>query len=402
MRKLRFTELQILTALLFACVSAACATARPVGTSTAVDDTTWTPATEPVSAARLAVLSPGVNVTRWFRSPAAGETTAQFTSYLTDAALERMHTAGIRSIRLPFEPRVLIPSMDPDHPDSARVAFYAAAVDRILAHGMSVVVDMHPEGNDRDLSDHDGPYVRALARFWGMLARSLASRDAERVFFEVLNEPAYANRAAEWAVVEQRLVGAIRRAAPHHTIITSGIQWGNLEGLLPRAPLTDRDVIYTFHFYDSHTFTHQGATWMPAPYPALRNVPYPGIGAACDSAATAQTDASAQSYVRTYCTEGWGAAHIDERIGAAVAWAHRYGVPLYVGEFGAYCRYASPADRLQYLRDVRAALERHGIPWASWGWDDCFGLGAQRLADGTWRVDSASTIALGFDFTALR
>ncbi|MEM1184603.1 MAG: glycoside hydrolase family 5 protein [Planctomycetota bacterium] len=56
---------------------------------------------------------------------------------------------------------------------------------------------------------------------------------------------------------------------------------------------------------------------------------------------------------------------IDEAMRRAAAWANDRGMPIHLGEFGAY----SPADmdsRARWTRAVREAAEREGIAWAYW------------------------------------
>ena len=88
--------------------------------------------------------------------------------------------------------------------------------------------------------------------------------------------------------------------------------------------------------------------------------------------------------------------YIAGRIAAAAEWARRQGVPVWVGEFGAYPAVAPPADRLLWLRDVRDAFERSGIGWAVWSYDESLGLDRRRDPDsGRVTIDWASARALG-------
>ena len=40
-------------------------------------------------------------------------------------------------------------------------------------------------------------------------------------------------------------------------------------------PLPDPNVIYVFHFYEPHIFTHQGATWGAYYWHWLKGLHYP-------------------------------------------------------------------------------------------------------------------------------
>lgn len=351
-------------------------------------------ATDAPPAARVAALGPGVNVTRWFWLPPS-EDAAHFQGYLGDAAIDRMRAMGIRAVRLPVEPRILAPGLLPDQPDEARLQLYVQAVDRLLAHDMRVVVDLHP-ARDKDAAEAGGEYMARLARLWGILAGRLASRDTDRVVLELLNEPVYSGRLAEWIRYEEAMILAIRAAAPRHTIIVPGTDYSGIDALVARPPSRDRNVVYTFHYYEPFTFTHQGATWVGDPFPSLAGIPFPGTGSDCPAAVDAQPTTMARDYARYYCGEAWDSAKVARRIDLAVSWARTNGVALYAGEFGTYCPAAPPASRARWLGTLRALLDARGIPWATWGWDDCFALGATRRADGSFSVDTTAARALGF------
>jgi hypothetical protein len=189
------------------------------------------------------------------------------------------------------------------------------------------------------------------------------------LLLEIFNEPVFDRAPAAWFPIRRRLAAAIRAAAPLHTIVAGGPNWSSLDGLLSSEPLEDDNVLYTFHFYEPFEFTHQGAPWVAGPVGRMRNVHYP---------------ASPQQ-----------ARHVERRIAAAADWARRHNVPVWAGEFGAYPAYAPKNDRLHWLFDVRTALERHGIGWAVWSYDESLGLDRVRDETGAPRVDWDSAAALG-------
>ena len=82
-------------------------------------------------------------------------------------------------------------------------------------------------------------------------------------------------KAAEWSRAQAALAAVIRKHVPNHTLILTGDQWGGVDGLLRVTPVTDANVVYTFHTYEPTIFTHQGATWGFEPWKDMRGVPYP-------------------------------------------------------------------------------------------------------------------------------
>ena len=93
-------------------------------------------------------------------------------------------------------------------------------------------------------------------KFWTELASRLKHFDPDLTMFEIINEPVFKGREEEWNALNQRLAAAIRKAAPDHTIMTSGPNWGGIDGLRKLKLLDDPNVVYSFHCYDpspSHT-----------------------------------------------------------------------------------------------------------------------------------------------------
>ncbi len=139
-------------------------------------------------------------------------------------------------------------------------------------------------------------------------------------------------------------------------------------------PLRDGNVIYTFHFYESHLFTHQGATWTGNFWHYLAGVPYPSDPERARKAAQLVPDPQERLVVIRYGLENWNAARIDAEIGQADEWARHWGVPVICNEFGVYKPNADPNDRAAWLTDVRTALEKRGIGWAMWDYNGGFGV----------------------------
>lgn len=69
-------------------------------------------------------------------------------------------------------------------------------------------------------------------------------------------------------------------------------------------------------------------------------------------------------------------------------------MPLTCNEFGVYRAYTPAPDRLRWLADVRAALERHRIGWTMWDYAGDFGVAVREKGGGA-RLDPETAAALG-------
>ena len=139
---------------------------------------------------------------------------------------------------------------------------------------MAVQIDIHPEEPYKRQSGPATTPWTGLWQLWRRLAAHYANRDPERVFFEIMNEPEVSD-PYRWAGIQARVAAAIREAAPHNTIIATGPNYSDILDLLTQHPLADGNVIYNFHFYDPHEFTHQGASWGAPWWSYEHGIPYP-------------------------------------------------------------------------------------------------------------------------------
>lgn len=338
---------------------------------------------------RLARLRRGANVCRWFRF--IPEDPVELAGYISDAEAQRMREMGLTHVRLCLQPKtVMDQATGAVREQNAR--FVEQAIDRFHRAGLLVVVDLHNEDRPAEVSPD---WQAAFVRFWADFAARLARFDPELTIFEIVNEPVFSGHEADWNPLNARLAAAIREHAPAHTLITSGPNWGGIDGLKKLKLLDDPNVVYSFHCYDPMPFTHQGATWAGQGFVPLRGVPYPASPEAVAPLLPAlATFPDAKGMLENYGRERWDKARLAARFKEGIAWGAQHNVPLYCGEFGVYDKYAPVADRARWFRDFGEVLAENRIGWSVWGWDEGFGLNRQYVA-GRLVVDTDVAAALG-------
>ena len=243
----------------------------------------------------------------------------------------------------------------------------------ILDQGLAVVIDIQPDSDFKARLAKDDSFVQEFSDFWRAQARHYSTWDAERVFFEILNEPEFFDRY-RWYGVQAKLATAIREGAPRHTMIAAGARWSNDDELVFLEPLRDPNVIYNFHFYEPHLFTHQGANWGAYSWHWVKGLHYPSSPEAAAKIAPGVPDAVDRLAVIRYGQDHWNVARIDAEITQVAEWARQRGVPVVCNEFGVYRDYADPHDRELWIHDVRTALEGHGMGWTMWDYSGSFGV----------------------------
>lgn len=352
-----------------------------------------------VAEGRLVHLRRGINISDWLAQAGdpAGYTKAHFETTITPRDLDLIAAMGFDHVRLSVDPRPMFHPRQADQITAEDLQYLDAAVKMIFDRGMAVEIVVFPDAEFKQRLATDDEFVEQFADFWRALARHFAALDPERVFFEVLNEPEGRDRY-RWYGVETKLAAAIRAGAPGHTIIATGAHFSDDDDLVFLEPLRDANVIYAFHFYEAHLFTHQGATWSANWWHELKGVPYPSTPENVQAVAAEVPDAVHRLAVMRYGLDRWNAQRIEAEIGQVKAWADRYGVPVICNEFGVYRKNVAEKDRIAWLTDVRTALEKHGMGWAMWEYHG--GFGVVTTEHGQAAPDAATVKALGLKMPA--
>jgi len=149
--------------------------------------------------------------------------------------------------------------------------------------------------------------------------------------WEPINEPHFVNR--EKLTPWYREVVAHFRAQDARTpVVVEGANYSGADELLDALKLDDPMVIYSFHFYHPHEYTHMRR------WPGQPPLEYPGR---------------------------WGKAALAERMSTAIHFRDRYQVPVFCGEWGVQT--GAPGYQ-QWLQDVAGLLEENHLPWMHWAW----------------------------------
>ena len=343
--------------------------------------------------ARAQHLKRGINASEWFAQSA--DYSAARTDRYTDAQdIALMAKLGFDHVRLSIDAVPL--EQYPRGKDGLNAEFLARldrAVDTMLAQGLAVQIDLHPEDSYKQQLRTSNDAVDRLTMLWRRLASHYATRDPERVFFEILNEPEV-NDAYRWAGIQARLAAAIRDAAPRHTIIATGPNYSGIADLLTLHPLSDGNVIYNFHFYEPIQFTHQGAGWGVPWWSYTHEIPYPVTEGSMEELLKQVPDPANRFELERYWLDHWDARRIRLTIDEAAAWGQANNVPLICNEFGAYRDFSDPISRVNWIQDVRTALEADGIGWTMWDYRGGFGVVSKEEGQPA-KVDEKVVEALG-------
>ena len=343
------------------------------------------------------------------------------------AALGRLRDAGFDSIRLPVDPGPLIVFEGERREEVWGVLF--DAIRRIEDAGLNVIVDIHPNsrhavwGQNAVVAGVEAPAFVAVSNVIEETARRLQGHTGTAAL-ELLNEPRLKCKGADralWQDMLQHLHARAATANPELTLIVTGACISTAEGLMAidPGPFAGTNTLYTFHFYEPFSFTHQGAQFIPWPDKYLDGVPWPATTRPISEPAAlldrrvasvagmsgvqrvGERDKALQN-LRRYYKAGADIRLIDQRFRDVANWAGRHGIPtsaIFIGEFGVLRREpgkpgAFCADRARWLSDVRKAAAVQGFSWAYFNYDGPFGL---IEGDDKQKLDPVILAALGLE-----
>ncbi len=324
---------------------------------------------------RLNSLKKGGSISSWFGYPFE-ETDTYFAHHIDDSDLQFIQDHGFTHIRLSIAPKYIYDGDGTSHINTRMLPFIDQAIQKILQHNLAVIVDIHDSDTDRTFEN-----VQDQAKFivfWTNLASHYSTYDQNKVFFELLNEPVFENKTQQWLDLQNKLISAIRRVDNQHTIIATGASWGGIDGLLQVTPSTDRNIIYSFHYYEPMAFTHQGAEWTGPDLIPIANLQYPYNQENCNSILTSVAVSAAIDTITDYCNQKWNKDKIAGQIQHAVNWAKKYNVPIWNGEFGAYCKNSPRQSKLTWIKDVTDIFQANNIGLTLWTYDHCMGLDVKK------------------------
>ncbi len=264
--------------------------------------------------------------------------------------------AGFDTVRIPVRWDLKTQSRPPYRVEPAHMARVIEVVSQAQAAGLGVIIDVH---HYRALvADATGPEAARFLAIWDQIASAFASAP-RTVYFELLNEPTKAS-TADLNALYARALAVIRRTNPTRAVIIGGNSWNSIDTMnevrFPRDPY----LVATYHDYDPHEFTHQGADWDENPAPLGRK---------------------------------WGSRDDINAMRATIAQASafkaRTGLPVFVGEFGVIDT-VPLAERAAWVKARRRAMEQAGLSWCAWDFSGRFK--AYDLSRRTWLPSMKSAL----------
>jgi endoglucanase len=272
---------------------------------------------------------------------------------------------GFKSIRLPVAFRYFQTNNIP----LPKVIEHIDQIFRLCQlYGFKLIICYHSGNLD------DNTYVaenKNIIALWSTLTKKYIYQSADNLFFELYNEPPHMNPDI-WKNAVYDLVTAIRKLDKNRTLIVGASNFNSIYELSRTTPLSDNNIIYTFHFYEPFFFTHQGAEWI-GDQVATTSVPFPYDAANFPPLNPKAKSTWGETNYYQYRTDG-NEQSVRDKLQIVKNWGLKYNVPLLCGEYGAYNKYADSDSRCRYIKAVRQTLKAMNIPGILWDYNTNFSI----------------------------
>jgi endoglucanase len=277
----------------------------------------------------------GMNLSNWLE--ATWQTNYPTPNGYTKADLLNMKEAGITSIRLPICFAFITDSVAPYTVNENHALF--ERIDTVISWceelDMMLIIDNHHEWDIYNYNWRNK--IDRFAHLWGVVAQRYSYLNPEQFSFELLNEPGFGFELDSLYIVFNKAIDSVRQHAPNHSIIVSPNFASSGQAFANLQPLSDTNLIYTWHTYDPYQFTHQGFSWAQPSMPL--GTPFP-------------SSFDAMLY------NAWK---------QVINWRNTYNRPVFLGEFGTGT-FGDDVSRCNWIQLNGAKIDSFNMPWFYWDW----------------------------------
>ncbi|MBH54135.1 MAG: hypothetical protein CMI18_07290 [Opitutaceae bacterium] len=235
-------------------------------------------------------------------------------------------------------------------------AFVDNQINRARKHGINIILDMHYaqcgwQVEDTDFWQAGSELQERFIRMWQAIAERY--RDEPLVVaYDLINEPKADQNFADYEAVLNKTIEAIRSVDQNH-LIWIEVPVHN-EEMLPK--IEDTNIIYDFHMYRPHSFTHQRIQGpIIEKWPSLLREP--GWFDLKDLHVGGEIRSPA---LKEYPLSDKGREYVENCVLPSIEWARKNDYPLVCGEFGVASTCVDHGGE-EWVTDVLRVLENNDV-----------------------------------------
>ena len=209
----------------------------------------------------------GVNLGGWISQFTAYDP-VHFETFITEKDVADVAAMGFDHVRVPVDYNVL--EDEAGHILESGFGYLENCRRWCGTHRLRMLIDLHEcygysfdplkKGMDRRRFFYDEALQARFLALWTELARRFGAYPAQ-VAFEPLNEVVLPDVAEAWNGLVRRFIETVRPLAPETWLVIGGVCYNHVTSVALLDPPYDGKIVYNFHCYEPHIFTHQGAYW---------------------------------------------------------------------------------------------------------------------------------------------
>ncbi|SFR81418.1 glycoside hydrolase family 5 protein [Anaeromicropila populeti] len=306
-----------------------------------------------------------------------------YVEFVKNDDIKQIAAWGFDHIRLPIDSEVLEDENEYEKKEGYEILLQI--ISWCKESDLNIILDLHKvygyDFNDAGNKEKNSLFSNEVLqerfiRLWRKIAEKFWVYD--NVAFELLNEVVESDNADSWNLLITKTVDNIRSITERTPIIYGGIQWNSVKTVCLLEKPKQKNIIFTFHFYEPLLFTHQKAYWVEN-MDKEKDILYPESMEYYKQ----QSDVLGiqGKTVRESKSKTMGTEFMEELISEAVSVAQEAGVSLYCGEFGVIDQ-APSLDTLRWFQDIEMVFQKYQIGCAVWTYKEKdFGLIGDNYAE---------------------
>lgn len=306
----------------------------------------------------------GVNLGGWISQYRKAQK-EHFDSFITEADIAQIAGWGMDHVRLPIDYMVLEDDENPFTYKEEGFTYVDRCIKWCEKYKLNIILDLHraPGYAFYSLGDNklfESEYMQErYIKLWQEFTRRYKGYK-DNLVFELLNEIVEPD-SNRWNKLSKKAVAAIRELDKDRIIIIGGNNYNSVNTLHELDLIEDNRLVYTFHFYEPHIFTHQKASWEPL----LKNLEYEIMYPSGEDMYKAYLSKS-EDFKKQYTFDKTvDKEYLRRYLQPAIEFARERNCILYCGEYGVI-EHAPIEGSLKWHKDLSELLIEYGIGRAVW------------------------------------
>lgn len=317
----------------------------------------------------------GINLSHWL-SQADVTDENHLKTAVTEKDFELIARAGADHVRLPVAYLLVETQEEPYGISQEGMAYVKTACEWAGKYGLSLLLDLHntagmnfstPEANciwnRPDLQ-------KRFADIWEAFAVEL--KELRHIAFELLNEPTAANNE-DYNIIAEIGYNAVRKHDKNRLIFVGSNSWQSPYTFSDLKVFDDKNVVYSFHFYEPFIFTHQKAEWAENMKQLNMEMQYPAQTPNLAKFADAMPNESMREQTMIYSDVSLDIERLNDTLKHVIDFAEKNNTEVYCSEFGVI-EEANDNSRVNWFKDIIKLFDKNNIGWAVWDYHGRFGV----------------------------